>query len=166
MGAVLVAALAVGLLPHGAAAQDAAATARARQLYGEAQALFDRGQYPQAEERFRAAYAQVPNPVVLRAIAASQERQGNTSGAVETLNRYLAESPNASDRAEVQGRIQALSNQPSTMMFSSTPPGAQIILDNQDTRQRTPANLRIPAGQHTVELRLNGYQHHHQPFTA
>lgn len=142
-------------------------TQRARQLYAEAQALFDSGQYAAAESSFRAAYDEVPNPVVLKAIASAQERQGNISGALETLQQYLREAPaNAPDRAEVEGRVRELSSQPATVAVSSTPAGAAIYVDGTDSGQVTPAEVTMSPGEHTVEVRLSGYSPASQTFEA
>lgn len=142
-------------------------TQRARQLYAEAQALFDSGQYAAAESSFRAAYAEVPNPVVLKAVASAQERQGNIAGALETLQQYLREAPaNAPDRAEVEARVRELSSQPATVAISSTPPGAAIYVDGTDTGETTPADVPMSAGEHTVELRLAGHEPTSQTFEA
>lgn len=103
--AFAVGALLVGLAPVVAQAQDEQQRATARQHYAAGQQLFDGGQFAAAEEQFRAAYAAVPNPVVLRAIASAQERQGNIAGALATLEQYLADNPAASDRAEVERKI-------------------------------------------------------------
>jgi tetratricopeptide (TPR) repeat protein len=161
---VLVASL-IGPSSH-AQAQSQDTRNRARQLYTEAQALFDAGNFPQAEASFRAAYQAVPNPVVLKAIATAQERQGNISGAIETLQQYLRESPNAPDRAEVEHHIQELAARPATVMVSSTPPGATIVVDGQDTGHTTPSDIEMAAGEHAVELRLTGYSPTSQSFTA
>ncbi len=156
--------LALAAMSPGAAhAQD---RNRARSLYNEAQALFESGQYAQAEASFRAAYQAMPNPVVLRAIAAAQEQQGNIPGAIETFERYLAESPNASDRAEVEARLTQLRSRPATVTVTSTPPGAQIVVDGRDTGRVTPSEVEMAPGEHAVELRLNGYSSASQTFTA
>ena len=147
-------------------AQSRAAQQRARQLYAEAQSLFDSGQYAQAEASFRAAYSAVPNPVVLRAIAASQERQGNIAQSIATLNEYLQASPQARDRAEVEARIRDLQSRPATVAVLSTPPGAEIFVDGRSTGQTTPADVSMAGGDHSVELRLNGYATQSQTFTA
>ncbi|MFK7985405.1 MAG: PEGA domain-containing protein [Sandaracinaceae bacterium] len=162
----LMAAMLLSFAPRVHAQADADATARARRLYGEAQGLFDRGQFAQAEVRFRAAYEAVPNPVVLRAIAAAQERQGNTTGAAESYRAYLEASPEASDRAEVEATIREIEARPSTMTINSTPPGAQVVLDGTDSQQRTPSTLQIAGGEHQLELHLEGYSPHRQAFTA
>jgi hypothetical protein len=41
---------------------------------------------------------------------------------------------------------------------NSIPKGAEIIVDGTSTGQFTPARVQIPAGLHTVTLRLNGFQ--------
>lgn len=166
VGVLVVGALVLVACPLGAHAQDSARQARARQLYGEAQALFDSGQYAAAEASFRAAYEQVPNPVVLRAIAAAQERQGNIALAAQTLQQYLQEAPNASDRAEVERRLREFNARGSVVAVSSTPAGAQIFVDGEATGQVTPADVQLSSGEHTVEVRLEGYQTRSQALTA
>jgi serine/threonine protein kinase len=41
---------------------------------------------------------------------------------------------------------------------SSTPKGAEIIIDGNSTGQFTPARVQVPTGIHNIVLRLNGYQ--------
>jgi len=41
---------------------------------------------------------------------------------------------------------------------NSTPKGAEIIVDGTSSGQFTPARLQVPAGMHTITLRLNGFQ--------
>ena len=41
---------------------------------------------------------------------------------------------------------------------STNPNGAEILVDGTSTGQFTPARVQVPAGMHTVILRLNGYQ--------
>lgn len=163
---VLAAALVVVSGSISAQAQTAEQRARARQLYAEAQALFEAGNHAQAEASFRAAYEAVPNPVVLRAIASAQEHQGNIAGAIQTLEQYLRESPQAADRAEVEARLAQFRSRPASVNVSSTPTGAQIFLDGTDTGQTTPHELSMPAGQHTVEVRLDGHSPSSQTFEA
>jgi tetratricopeptide (TPR) repeat protein len=83
-------------------------TAQMRELFEKAQASYDRGEYPQAEEQFLAAYQIKPAPSLLFNAAVAREKQGNRAGAAELFQRYLTESPDARDRAEVQQRIAAL----------------------------------------------------------
>src|SRR6266581_2757750 len=41
---------------------------------------------------------------------------------------------------------------------NTNPKGAEIIVDGASTGQLTPARVQVPAGLHTVTLRLNGFQ--------
>jgi eukaryotic-like serine/threonine-protein kinase len=41
---------------------------------------------------------------------------------------------------------------------SSNPKGAEIIVDGASTGQFTPSRVQVPAGTHTITLRLNGFQ--------
>jgi len=41
---------------------------------------------------------------------------------------------------------------------NSTPKGAEIFVDGTSSGQFTPARLQVPAGMHTITLRLNGFQ--------
>jgi hypothetical protein len=40
----------------------------------------------------------------------------------------------------------------------TTPKGAEIFVDGTTTGQTTPARVQMPAGLHTVTVRLDGYQ--------
>lgn len=166
LGALLLGVLVVFGGLDRAEAQSAEARNRARQLYESAQRLFDAGNFAAAESTFRAAYEAVPNPVVLRAIAASQERQGNIGAAVQTLQQYLRESPNASDRAQVEAHLRELSARPATLAVATTPPGAEIVVDGRPTGQTTPADVSLTAGEHTIEVRMDGYQPVQQSVNA
>jgi hypothetical protein len=43
------------------------------------------------------------------------------------------------------------------LKVESDPPGAEILLDNTPTRKRTPADLRLERGKHTVEVLMHGF---------
>jgi len=162
----VVAVLTVVGLTSSAYAQSTETRNRARQLYTEAQALFEAGSFAQAEASFRAAYEATPNPVVLKAIASAQEHQGNIAGAIATLEEYLRLSPTTADRAEVEARLQTFRARPAMVNISSTPPGAQIIVDGTDSGHTTPHEVSMTAGSHTVELRLAGHAATAQTFEA
>jgi serine/threonine protein kinase len=63
----------------------------------------------------------------------------------------------------VQTQIRTKLNERSTTHIAwaqvgSDPPGAEIFIDGNSTGRLTPARVEIPAGTHTLILRLNGYQ--------
>jgi predicted Ser/Thr protein kinase len=45
-----------------------------------------------------------------------------------------------------------------TLALKSSPPGAKILVDGKDSGKRTPAELRVDPGLHTIALRLDGYK--------
>lgn len=136
--------------------------ARARQLYAEGQRHFEAGRFAEAQASFEAAYAEVPNPVVLLGVASAQERLGRAEDAARTLRRYLRERPDAPDRESVQERIARLdpggvTADPGVIRVASTPEGAAIAIDGQPTDRTTPAEVQVAPGAHEVTLTLQGY---------
>ncbi len=131
---------------------------QARAAYARGQQLFSQGAFAEAESAFAEAYAAVPNPVVLLSSAECQVRLGKLQDAYDTLQRYLQQSPGASDRAEVERKAADLASVPATLVLSSEPSGAAIKLDGQDTGKHTPAELSVMRGEHTLELTLSGHQ--------
>ena len=138
----------------------------ARSAYAQGQALFAEGKYAEAKVAFEQAHGAVPNPVVLVSIAECDARLGNLEGAYAMYQRYLAERPDAPDRADVEQKIAELVATPATLSLSSTPAGASIVIDGQPTGKTTPTELPIARGDHQVELLLAGYETNRLGVTA
>lgn len=132
------------------------ARAAARESYGQGQALFREGKHAEAEQAFLRAYAIIPNPVVLLGVAEAREAQGDLQGAVEALESYLEERTDAPDAEQVRAEIAQMRAAPATLVVTSTPPGAAIVLDGEESGQVTPAEMEVEAGEHVVALRLEG----------
>lgn len=147
-----------------APAEDARAAAR--ESYARGQELFRAGRYAEAQTAFEAAYAAVPNAVVLLSIAQCQENTGNANDAALTLSRYLDARPDAPDRASIEQRLQALRARPATLIIETTPPGASIAIDGTPRSETTPAEVQVPAGERTVTLTLDGYESATESVTA
>ena len=63
----------------------------------------------------------------------------------------------------IQTQFPVVLNEKSTSRIAwaqvnSNPKGAEIIVDGASTGQFTPARMQVPAGTHTITLRLNGFQ--------
>lgn len=127
---------------------------QARAAYARGQELYQAGSYAEAEAAFNEAYRIIPNPVVLLGVAEARERGGNLPGAVEILERYLTERPDAPDREQIDGRIERMRATPATIVVQSTPAGATVALDGQPTGRTTPAELEVPPGSHVVSVAL------------
>jgi len=130
----------------------------AREAYTRGQALFAENKFAEAKTAFEQAYAAVPNPVVLLSIAESEVRLGNLEAGLATFQRYLAERPDAPDRADVEQKIGELTATPATLVLTSEPAGAVIVLDGRNTGKVTPAEIEASRGDHSVELSTAGYQ--------
>jgi tetratricopeptide (TPR) repeat protein len=154
--------------PQTAAAAEPSDVQRetAREAYTRGQALFVEKKFAEAKAAFEQAYAAVPNPVVLLSIAESDVRLGNLEAALGTFQRYLAERPDAPDRAEVEQKIADLTATPAILVLSSEPAGAVIVLDGRNTGKVTPAEIETPRGEHSVELSIAGHQKVVTPVTA
>ena len=50
--------------------------------------------------------------------------------------------------------------------IASTPPGAQVWLDNEDLQQVTPATIEALAGEREIRVQLNGYKSHRERIFA
>lgn len=48
----------------------------------------------------------------------------------------------------------------------SMPKGAEIFVDGNDTGEKTPSRLQVPAGIHTITVHLDGYQQQRRTFQA
>lgn len=165
---VLVAPLALGPALGSAQDVDLAQAARdaAREAYGRGQSLYQAGEYVESEAAFMQAYAIIPNPVVLIGVAESRERRGDAAGAIAMFERYLSERADAPDADSIRTRIADLRTGPATLAITSTPPGAAIAVDGDDAEEVTPAELQVPAGDHTVALTLEGHEASEQTVTA
>jgi len=141
-------------------------TQRAREAYERGRTAFQAGSFREALSAFQEAYDTKPHPTVLVSIAECQERLGQLPQAVTTLEQYLRESPQARDRAQVEEKIAAIRARPATLVISSEPPGAAIVVDGEGTGKVTPADVEVAPGDHTVKLTLSGYRDAEEQVTV
>jgi tetratricopeptide (TPR) repeat protein len=141
--------------PEGPTSQQ---TEVARAAYAEGQRLFREGLFEQAQAQFEAAFAAVPNPIVLLSIAEVQERRGLVPEAVATLERYLQLRADAPDREQVSARIAQMRGRPGLLAIASEPSGAEIFVDGRSTGRRTPAEVELSPGEHIVRVVADGYE--------
>jgi hypothetical protein len=131
---------------------------KASALFEEGFKAFDAGDYETCERKFEEAYRTVPVPVVLLKVAECRKRAGAYHGAVDALERYLSERPDAPDRAAVEAQIADIKKRPGTVRVASTPPGAAILVDGSDTRKVTPDSVQLSPDEHSIKLTLPSYQ--------
>lgn len=112
--------------------------------------FFDAGRYDAAERAWQAAYSLGRDPKLLVAIADTRQRRGDEQGTVAMLEQYLEKKPTAPDRVAVETRIATLLQSPARLLIRSEQPGRAILLDGTPVAQRTPAELEVEPGLHTV----------------
>lgn len=104
--AVLLLPLALAASAH---AQDAAALARAQQLFQQGIAAYEAGRLDEAARLLREADGIVHSPELSFNIARVYERMGEAPEAIRWFQRYLRETrPSDEERAEIERRMQAM----------------------------------------------------------
>lgn len=78
--------------------------------FEQAEAYFRAGAFDEAVAEYRAAYALVPEPVLLFDIGLALENHGDAGHAIEYYRRYLADDPGGVKVAEARARLEALSD--------------------------------------------------------
>lgn len=85
--------------------------------------------------------------------------------AITAYERYIEEAaPEAQELAEVQAQLRALARLLGTIVVASNVPATMWVGDREVGM--APGPLRVPAGQHTVELRAVGYEPARQSVTV
>jgi hypothetical protein len=97
---------------------------RARHNMELGQDAFARGDYAAAGQAFVDAYAASPFPAFLYNAGLAAEKGGDSAKAVEMYRRYLQEEPGASDAAEIEVKIRALTAEaPTPVVEGEVSPG-------------------------------------------
>jgi hypothetical protein len=101
-------------------AQGSASIRQARRHMDEGQELFLQERWEQAAQAFLQAYSFRPHSAFLFNAALAWQRHGDNGRAAELYQRYLTDSPNASDAEAVRQRIQELGGEPPTPATAAT----------------------------------------------
>ncbi len=120
------AALLVSLLFVVAAPQAHAQKSKARALISEGTRLYGAGQYQDALDRFTAAHNLNNDPAMLFNIGHCQRKLGEFAAAISSYQGYLAERPDAANRADVERYIdsckQSLAREQAAAEAAKPPP--------------------------------------------
>jgi tetratricopeptide (TPR) repeat protein len=114
---------ALGAAESPARAQDDVATAKAH--YTKATRLYEVGEYRQSLDEFKAAHLAKPDAAFLYNIAQCHRQLGDLEQAVVMYKRYLAASPEATNRPEVEKRIAEIEAKLATAKKMPSPPAWQ-----------------------------------------
>jgi tetratricopeptide (TPR) repeat protein len=94
--------------PAPAPAGDDATMAQAKSHFETGRNSYNAGDYVTAIREFKAAEQLRPSPILDYNIGLANEKLGKRRVAVKYYKRYLEEQPNASNKAEVEGKVQSL----------------------------------------------------------
>ena len=151
-----------GLPPAAPAAPEESAEesprVQARAAYDRGQAAFGKGDFEQALAAFETAYGLLPNPIVLRSIAKSEERLGRIVDAISHLSAFLRALPDHPERAQIEREISELRRRPGTLVFVVTPVDALIQVDDRPAALRSRAAIQLSPGPHLVTVTRTGHE--------
>ena len=136
----------------------ASPTTTADDAYAIGRVFFEAKRYEGAEQAWLRAFALGSDPALLMGVADTRQRRGDEPGAVAMLEQYLVERPDAPDRASVEARIATLLQSPAVLIVRSEPSGHAILLDGTPSEKKTPAQLEVEPGAHTVVVVGEGKQ--------
>jgi hypothetical protein len=122
----------------------------AAQAYEVGVRLFEARRYEAAEAAWLRAYSLGQDPTLLVAVADTRQRRNDEPGAVAMLEQYLVERPDAPDHASIEARIATLLQSPAVLVVRSEQSGHAILLDGVPVAKKTPADLEVEPGTHTV----------------
>ena len=139
--------------------------AEAMERFEGAQALFDQGDFRGALAEFQRIYELLeghPNQfVVLYNLGRAYEELHRYDLAIQMYRRYLDEGgEGAEDRADVEASLRALERLLGTVAITLTgggPATAEVWLGEWQVGV-APGEVQIPGGQHTIEVRAQGYE--------
>jgi len=145
-----------------AASPDAAKKKDARDAYAAGEKAYGAGDYTTAFDDFKKAHDLIPTIHAEYWMAMAQSHGTDVAAACDALAAVVA-SPDASKLGEEKlssatSRLDELKKSPATVVVSSTPPGAGVVLDDSPQPGTTPLTLTVPPGSHRLAVALKGYE--------
>jgi hypothetical protein len=139
-------------------APAAADLAAAKRHYAEGEKKFKAADYAGAVVDFRAANDVKATPQAERYVALCEDALGHYAIAVEWYEKFLAHVPEklAAQGDEVRKRVGEIKSLPGKMHVESTPPGADVSIDDKPQPAPAPFDVELPPGTHTVRLSATG----------
>lgn len=131
-----------------------------RAFFDEGTALYARGQFVKAAEKFEASYAARPVPVTMFNIARSWDQAGQTLKAIAAWQAWLVMSPSAPERPEATQSLARLGDKLArlgvqALTVTSLPLSARVVIDGVPSGV-APLTVELPPTRHLVRLELEG----------
>jgi hypothetical protein len=123
--------------------------------------LFNDNNFVGALAEFEASYKAKPFAGVLKNIALTQKALFRYADAIESLQKYLSESPTAApeEKAEANQMISEMQALLADVTVTGLPEGATISIDGRDVAKAPLTKpLALAAGSHTIDAAADGYE--------
>jgi hypothetical protein len=139
---------------------------KAKAFYQRGKERYEAAEYEGALEDFLDAYNAMPNPGVYISISSSYEKLGRFQEAVDYLEKYVEEKPNAGNIVTIKEKLEELKATPGNVHIVFVPEGVIITINGEGTERVTPAEIELPGGDHALALNLEGYIMETRAFTV
>ncbi len=120
------------------------------------------GDYAGALVDYEAADAAKPSAELAFAIGESQDKLFKLREAVASYERFLAAQPppaKLKDKVEgVQKRVAEIKGMSGKVHLESGPANAMVVVDGKPFAEKTPTDVDLPAGKHTIRVEAEGYE--------
>ncbi len=160
--AAIVTAIAV-LLPNSARADDRIRK-EAERRNRVASAAYNQGRYEAALQMYQSAYDLFPSPKYLFNIGLAKEKTFDYEGCALAFRDFLRQTEDGGEKAVRQAaetrQATCLQKTSIPVRLTSVPTNAAVYLgegESSELRGRTPQQLMLPPGKHTVTVQLQGY---------
>lgn len=129
-------------------------------LFASGEKKFKAGDYAGALADFDAAQTDKPNPALSRYQGLCRDNLGQPRDAVALYEKYLEVPAKGAaqekEYAVVKERVAAIKQLPGKVRLQSTPPGAQVVVDDKPQEKPTPTELELAPGKHKLALSAEG----------
>src|SRR5581483_50191 len=138
----------------------------AKAHYSTGQLYYQRGRYPDAAREFEEAYRLSKKPELLYNMGKAYDGVGDQERALKAYRRWLEEVKESPDRAEVAGRVEALSHLVGRLTVK-TGDGAVVALDGTRVGEAPIGHaIEINPGGHHLEIVKEGFRTFRKDFVA
>lgn len=158
------------LSPNAARAQAPEDRKRAKAAFRKARKAYMAKEYDQAAELFKEAYDFDPKPGLLYNIGQSLSEAGVHAEALDYLQRYLVEKPDARNAKRVEKTIAELKEFVDTaganIMIQASTEGLDVFVDDEEApRCVTPCMVSLTAGSHRIGVGGEGLERESREVT-
>lgn len=134
----------------------------ARKAYGAGEKAYGAGKYSEAYDDFKKANSLIPSPHAQYWMAMCLDKEGKSAEAYAAFKSFFdnprADKVGDEKMSSAKAAFEKLKSTPAQVEFKTTPAGATITVDGQAQMGETPMTVKVPPGDHKVEVSAPGYE--------